>query len=141
MQEFPAAEQPRHPIQVVVRRTGLSADLLRAWERRYAAVEPGRTSTGRRLYSDRDIERLSQYATGMAAYLAGNYSECVLRLGQWFDGRGAEEESLLEIARAAVSKIDQLAEGDDSERVARQAAALIERIGFGVPAEQLGTGI
>jgi len=77
----------------------------------------------------------------MAAYLAGNYAECVLRLSEWFDGRRADEEGLLEIARAAVSKIDQLAEGDDSERVARQAAALIERIGSGVPAEQLGTGI
>ena len=51
-------EQPRHPIQVVSRRTGLTADVLRAWERRYQAVTPGRTETGRRLYSDADIERL-----------------------------------------------------------------------------------
>ena len=50
------AEQ--HPIQVVVRRTGLSADVLRAWERRYGVVEPARSPTGRRLYSDADIERL-----------------------------------------------------------------------------------
>lgn len=50
---------PRHPIQVVVRRTGLSADVLRAWERRYAAVEPGRSPTNRRLYSDADLERLT----------------------------------------------------------------------------------
>jgi DNA-binding transcriptional MerR regulator/methylmalonyl-CoA mutase cobalamin-binding subunit len=49
---------PRHPIKVVVRRTGLSADALRAWERRYEAVTPLRSETGRRLYSDADIERL-----------------------------------------------------------------------------------
>jgi hypothetical protein len=97
------------------------------------AIELGCTEEG--------VERLSQYARGMAAYLAGNYSECVLRLSEWFDGRRADEEDLLEIARAAVSKIDQLAEGDDRDRVAGQAAALIERIGPGVPAEQLGTGI
>jgi DNA-binding transcriptional MerR regulator/methylmalonyl-CoA mutase cobalamin-binding subunit len=48
----------QHPIQVVVRRTGLTADVLRAWERRYGVVEPGRSPTGRRLYSDDDIERL-----------------------------------------------------------------------------------
>ena len=48
----------RHPIQVVVRRTGLTADVLRAWERRYTAVQPARSSSGRRLYSDEDIERL-----------------------------------------------------------------------------------
>ncbi len=50
--------QQSHPIQVVVRRTGLSADVLRAWERRYGAVVPGRSPTGRRVYSDDDIERL-----------------------------------------------------------------------------------
>lgn len=47
-----------HPIGVVARRTGVAAELLRAWERRYQAVTPIRTDTGRRLYSDEDIERL-----------------------------------------------------------------------------------
>jgi DNA-binding transcriptional MerR regulator/methylmalonyl-CoA mutase cobalamin-binding subunit len=50
--------QPRHPIQVVARRTGLTPDVLRAWERRYRVVEPERTKSQRRLYSDADIERL-----------------------------------------------------------------------------------
>jgi MerR family transcriptional regulator, light-induced transcriptional regulator len=49
---------PRHPIGVVARRTGLKPDLIRAWERRYGAVEPGRSETRRRFYSDEDIERL-----------------------------------------------------------------------------------
>jgi DNA-binding transcriptional MerR regulator/methylmalonyl-CoA mutase cobalamin-binding subunit len=49
---------PRHPIGVAARRTGLKPDLIRAWERRYGAVEPGRTDTRRRFYSDADIERL-----------------------------------------------------------------------------------
>jgi DNA-binding transcriptional MerR regulator/methylmalonyl-CoA mutase cobalamin-binding subunit len=49
---------PRHPIGLVARRTGLKPDLIRAWERRYNAVAPGRSSTRRRLYSDADIERL-----------------------------------------------------------------------------------
>jgi DNA-binding transcriptional MerR regulator len=53
------AGDARHPIQVVSKRTGISADVLRAWEKRYAAVEPTRSDTGRRLYSDDDIERLS----------------------------------------------------------------------------------
>src|SRR4051812_36017124 len=47
-----------HPIQVVTRRTGVSADVLRVWEKRYAVVTPVRSATGRRLYSDADIERL-----------------------------------------------------------------------------------
>jgi DNA-binding transcriptional MerR regulator/methylmalonyl-CoA mutase cobalamin-binding subunit len=45
-------------MRVVTRRTGLSAELLRVWERRYGVVTPGRTQTGRRLYSDGEIERL-----------------------------------------------------------------------------------
>ncbi|HEY0554697.1 MAG TPA: MerR family transcriptional regulator, partial [Thermoanaerobaculia bacterium] len=55
----PSSSQPlRHPIGVVARRTGLKPDLIRAWERRYGAVEPGRSETRRRFYSDADVERL-----------------------------------------------------------------------------------
>lgn len=50
--------RPRHPIRVVAQRTGLSPDVLRVWERRYGAVEPGRGPGGQRLYSDADIARL-----------------------------------------------------------------------------------
>lgn len=51
-------EGPRHPIRVAAERTGLSTDLIRAWERRYGAVDPDRDETGQRLYSDADVERL-----------------------------------------------------------------------------------
>jgi methylmalonyl-CoA mutase cobalamin-binding subunit len=47
-----------HPIQVVTHRTGISADVLRVWEKRYAVVTPVRSTNGRRLYADADIERL-----------------------------------------------------------------------------------
>ena len=46
-------------IKVVARRTGLSAHVIRIWEKRYRAVEPERTEANRRLYSDEQIERLS----------------------------------------------------------------------------------
>ncbi|TVP44360.1 MAG: MerR family transcriptional regulator [Gemmatimonadales bacterium] len=46
-------------MRVVVRRTGLNASLLRAWERRYGAVDPGRSDGGQRLYSEDDIRKLS----------------------------------------------------------------------------------
>ena len=51
-------DEPRHPIQVVARRTGISADLIRMWEKRYRVVRPGRTSGGRRAYTDADVEKL-----------------------------------------------------------------------------------
>lgn len=50
--------EPRHPMGVVTQRTGLSSDAIRAWERRYEAVAPGRSPAGHRLYSDADVERL-----------------------------------------------------------------------------------
>lgn len=49
---------PRHPIRVVAERTGVSPTLLRAWERRYHVVDPGRSEGGQRLYSDADVERV-----------------------------------------------------------------------------------
>ncbi|MBD3233241.1 MAG: MerR family transcriptional regulator [candidate division Zixibacteria bacterium] len=47
-----------HPIRFVAKQTGLSVHLIRAWERRYNAVNPERTESNRRLYSDEDIYRL-----------------------------------------------------------------------------------
>ncbi len=47
-----------YPIKIVAKKTGLSLTLIRAWERRYKIVDPVRTNTNRRLYSDEDIEKL-----------------------------------------------------------------------------------
>lgn len=53
------SQEARHPIRVVSERTGLSPDVLRAWERRHGVVLPGRSEAGQRLYSDADIDRLA----------------------------------------------------------------------------------
>lgn len=50
--------EPRHSIAVISRRSGISQLVLRAWERRYEAVVPARTDTGRRKYTDLDLEKL-----------------------------------------------------------------------------------
>lgn len=39
-------------------KTGLNPLLIRAWENRYGAVEPKRTDTNRRVYCDKDIQKL-----------------------------------------------------------------------------------
>ncbi len=54
-----------YPMRAVVRQTGLTAHVIRAWERRYAAVVPHRTSSRRRLYSMADIERLKLLKRGV----------------------------------------------------------------------------
>jgi DNA-binding transcriptional MerR regulator/methylmalonyl-CoA mutase cobalamin-binding subunit len=52
-------EQPLHTIQIAVARTGLSAHVIRVWERRYSAVTPHRDGSDRRLYSEAEIDRLT----------------------------------------------------------------------------------
>ena len=48
-------ETPMYNLKVVVNETGIKADTLRAWERRYGLPKPNRTNGGHRLYSDKDI--------------------------------------------------------------------------------------
>lgn len=50
--------EKRHPIRVAAARSGLTPSVVRVWEARYGAVEPGRTDSGQRRYSDADVERL-----------------------------------------------------------------------------------
>lgn len=49
---------PAFNLKVVLKETGLAADTLRAWERRYGLPVPQRTRGGHRLYSQRDIETI-----------------------------------------------------------------------------------
>jgi MerR family transcriptional regulator, light-induced transcriptional regulator len=44
----------------VARRTGVSTDLLRAWERRYGLLQPDRAEGGYRLYSEADVARVTR---------------------------------------------------------------------------------
>jgi methylmalonyl-CoA mutase cobalamin-binding domain/chain len=50
---------PHLSIKVVAQRTGLTSHVIRIWEKRYGAVQPSRTDTNRRLYSEAEIERLN----------------------------------------------------------------------------------
>ncbi len=95
-------ERPIHPIGVVAARTGLSADVIRVWERRYGVVDPARDDADRRLYSDADIERLRLLARATSA------------------GRGIGQVAFLGMA-----ELRELVQADDEARwdVARGGAA------------------
>ena len=114
---------PGHPIKVVVRRTGLSAHVIRVWEKRYQAVVPARTETNRRLYSDEDIVRLqwlqqavqAGHSIGRIAHLPT--AELVKLVGteqvplaqKPTDGAGGEPGEFLARALVAVQKLDAVA--------------------------------
>lgn len=81
------SEQNAAPIQVAANRSGLNTSTIRAWEQRYAAVVPRRSATGRRLYSEADIQRLA---------LLKRTIDCGYRIGNIADLSPKKLEALIE---------------------------------------------
>lgn len=54
----------------LARRTGVSPELLRAWEQRYGLLQPSRSDGGFRLYPDRDERRVRQMTALIAKGLS-----------------------------------------------------------------------
>jgi tetratricopeptide (TPR) repeat protein len=75
-----------------------------------------------------EVTQLSAYAKGMSAYLAGDYAESLVGLGEWVEAGSAGDSSLGNLARAAVASLDRLIEGDDRAEVLTRAATLLEKI-------------
>ena len=59
-------EEPGLTIGAVARATGLSADTLRVWQKRYGFPIPHRKASGHRVYSLRDVRRLRRIAAALA---------------------------------------------------------------------------
>ncbi len=77
----------------------------------------------------RDLLRLSDYARGMEAYLARDYSEAVKRLGAWIEaGPASDQLNFVRLAHAAVSRVGPLVEGDGREGLIAAASALSNRL-------------
>jgi methanogenic corrinoid protein MtbC1 len=54
----PISKKPVYNLNLVLQETGIKADTLRAWERRYQLPQPHRTGGGHRLFSEYDIETI-----------------------------------------------------------------------------------
>ncbi len=67
---MPISKSPVYNLKAVLKETDISADTLRAWERRYGLPLPQRTPGGHRLYSQYDIETIkwliARQAEGMS---------------------------------------------------------------------------
>lgn len=64
------AAEGRVRIGELARRTGVTVELLRAWEKRYGLLQPARTPSGYRLYSDADEQSVREMQRGLDAGLA-----------------------------------------------------------------------
>jgi DNA-binding transcriptional MerR regulator/methylmalonyl-CoA mutase cobalamin-binding subunit len=80
-----------YPIKVVARRSGLSPEVLRVWEKRYGVISPSRSESGRRLYSAADIEKLR---------LLQQLTRCGRRIGELVGSTVQELRDLLEEERS-----------------------------------------
>ena len=113
-----------YPIRAVSKLTGLSIDALRAWERRYQAVVPNRTSRGR-LYDAAQVRRLMLLRD---ATKRGHSIGNVARL------EDAQIEALLTTAAAAATPLD----AGSEQTVLKPVLAAIENYDYAAANGELG---
>ena len=82
-------DDPKFTIKSVCDQTGMRAVTLRAWERRYAILNPHRADNRYRLYSARDVEILrwikARMDQGISISNAANEFHTMVRNGIWPD--------------------------------------------------------
>ncbi len=100
------------------RRTGVSPELLRAWERRYGLLQPTRSPGGFRLYSDADEQRIRAMQHNLERGLsAAEAAQAVLL------GRGAVEVMAPGLSESRAALQDALERYDEA-----QAQSLFDRL-------------
>jgi methanogenic corrinoid protein MtbC1 len=77
---MPVTEQTGLNIGALVRRSGVPAATLRAWERRYGIPTPARTLSGRRVYSSRDLTLVLRMRQLVAEGIAPARAAAILAL-------------------------------------------------------------
>jgi len=113
---MPDSEDARYSMKAVTLATGLRAETLRAWERRYAIVAPTRDGGGRRAYTARDVARLRRlreatlrgHAIGKLVALTDADLDALL-------AERGEAESAFPAARALAARILDAADRFDVE--------------------------
>ncbi len=92
------SQSPAYNLKVVLKETGLKADVLRAWERRYNLPQPQRTPGGHRLYSEYDIEIVKWLRTRQAEGLSISRA-----VELWEETIAAGNDPLVDFAPATTS--------------------------------------
>jgi MerR family transcriptional regulator, light-induced transcriptional regulator len=93
------AGEPHHSIKMAARRAGLSPHVIRVWEKRYGAVQPNRTGTNRRLFSEAEIERL--HLLRLVTHLGHNISTVARLPVETLRTLAAEPSGIMPVGRGA----------------------------------------
>jgi DNA-binding transcriptional MerR regulator len=121
---------PHLRIGELARRTGVSSELLRAWERRYGLLAPTRTAAGYRLYSDEDVRRVGRMRDlvrrGVAAAEAARTTLAEASAG----GAAAAPEAAAAELRDALDRLDDVAAHAAFDRLLADVtvAAVLEQV-------------
>ena len=105
---------PIYNMNAMLQETGLSADVIRVWEKRYQLPKPGRSAGGHRLYSQYDIELVKWLR---ARQLEGLSISRAVEL--WRDRVAAGQDPLGEAAPEVVSVVEPLLPADTRIKVLR----------------------
>jgi MerR family transcriptional regulator, light-induced transcriptional regulator len=89
------------------KRSGVSPELLRAWERRYGLLEPARTDGGLRLYSAEDVRRVRAMQAQLQSGLSAAEAARLVRSGTG-DTTGPADRPALEDAAELRATLDVL---------------------------------
>lgn len=103
------SQSPMYNLKAVLKETGLKADVLRAWERRYDLPKPQRSSGGHRLYSEYDIEIVKWLQARQAEGLGISRA-----VDLWNEITHAGRDPLLVYAPAGSLKVVDIAPAADS---------------------------
>jgi MerR family transcriptional regulator, light-induced transcriptional regulator len=90
----------------LARRSGVSTDLLRAWERRYSLLEPVRTAAGYRLYSAHDEARVRAMRSHLARGLSAAEAARLARAAPAAPAAGGTAGDLTEALWSALDAFD-----------------------------------
>ncbi|QFQ31015.2 MerR family transcriptional regulator [Janibacter melonis] len=101
------------------RRTGLSVDVLRAWERRFGLFKPQRSTSGYRLYSERD-ERITHDVVALKAQGVPLAKAVAL---------ARDTPAQAPTAQVLIARIDQAVRGLDPDAARRAVRASSEALG------------
>lgn len=105
-------DDSQYPISVVEQETGISKELLRMWERRYEFPIPARDTSGNRMYSRAQIDRLQDINKLLAAGYRPGFVV------------GAKEEKLQQL----LQELPSAATAESNGAAPRQLDALLELI-------------
>lgn len=128
MHTFFATDMIRYSIKDLEKLTGIKAHTIRIWEKRYSLVEPARTETNIRYYSDQDLKRLlnvsilNKYGFRISNIVAMTSDEIN---GKLIDMSYKDTSYNLEVESLVLSMIEM-----DEQRFDRILSSAIIKLGF-----------